>query len=83
MGKMTIGEINDYITAQNNFNSEFIIISSWKTINFLAQMISGKLKDLENYLPKKIKTDSSVVKSYKERLIEKAKGKARQLGHIK
>jgi hypothetical protein len=82
MDRMTVGEINDYITAQNNFNSEFIIISSWKTINFLAQMISGKMKDLENYLPKKIKKDGSVVKSYKERLIEKAKIKAKQLGHI-
>lgn len=79
---MTVGEINDYITCKTISDSEHIIISSWKTINFLSQMILGKLKNLEDYLPKKKMSNGIVVNSYKDKLIKRAKEKAKQLGHI-
>lgn len=75
---MSLAEINIFIEENSKAKSESDIILAWKTINFLSLMISGKLKDLVNYLPKK----KTVIKTGQEKLIDKAKEKARQLGHL-
>lgn len=75
---MSLSEVNIYIEENSKAKGESDVILAWKTINFLSLMISGKLKDLSNYLPK----GKMVINSGREKLIDKAKEKARNLGHM-
>jgi hypothetical protein len=76
---MSVFEINNYIAERSLYESNNVTILSWKIVNFVSMMITGKLKDLYNYLPKQ----KIAVNPSKDKLIDKAKEKARQLGHIK
>ena len=78
--RFTLGELNDYIEVHTNTKIEVSITSAWFIINMLNDLIGGKFKNLERYLPKKKKI---VVSSFKNKLIDKAMAKAKQLGHIK
>ena len=49
---MTILELNEFLQARNLRQAETIITLSWRIINFLGGFFSGKLKALDQYLPK-------------------------------
>ena len=49
---MTIEELNIYLAYKNIRESEQVIETAWRTINFLGGFFSGKLGPLERYLPK-------------------------------
>jgi len=76
---MDLSELYNYINAVNNTKNTEIIIHSWRIINFLNILIGGTFKDLNDYLPKKV---NMVVKSTKDKLLDKAINKAKQLGHM-
>jgi hypothetical protein len=75
---MSIAEIELYIEEKSLSDSEIIIIHSWKIINFLSLMLTNKLKDLNNYLPKK----RIGVTTGRKKMIEQCKRKAKSLGHL-
>jgi hypothetical protein len=49
---MTIVELNEFLQARNLRQAETVITLAWRTINFLGGFFSGKLKSLDQYLPK-------------------------------
>jgi hypothetical protein len=47
-----VSELNLFLKYRNLRESEKVIETSWRTINFLGGFFSGKLKNLDSYLPK-------------------------------
>jgi hypothetical protein len=48
---LTIPEVNMFLTQRSFHETETIISTSWRTINFLGALLSDKFQNLEKYLP--------------------------------
>ena len=53
----TVSELNLFLERRNIRESEKVIETSWRTINFLGGFFSGKLGALDRYMPKTPKRD--------------------------
>ena len=49
---LTIDELNLFLTRRNLRETETTITLAWRIINFLGGFFSGKLGDINKYLPK-------------------------------
>lgn len=70
---MTIAEVNLFLTSRSAHETESIISTSWRTINFLGAFMDGKFQNLEKYLPetKKRKAQNDAKKaSLKDKIIK-------------
>ncbi len=47
----TVDELNTFLEHRNLHEIENIITQAWRTINFLGGFFSGKLSNLDKYLP--------------------------------
>ena len=47
----TVKEMNIFIYRKSLRDTETVITAAWRTINFLGGFMSGKLGDLQKYLP--------------------------------
>lgn len=78
---MTLAEINLYVYEANNERIINNISLAWKIANFVGLLLSGKLKDLKDYLPKQTNNNKKNNCSFREKLVLEAKDLAKNLGH--
>ena len=75
---MSLWEFQTYIHERDLSTYSNNVSFAWKIINFLSLLLSGKLKDLKEYLPKE---ESKKYKSVREDNIKMAIERAKELHH--